>query len=196
MERLGRYEVGRVLGEGGAGRVHEAVLCGPGGFRKSVALKILHSGAGELRREARIGGLLRHQNLVDVYEVGQEEGQWVCAIELGDGTLADHTPLPQRAIVEVAHRLAQALYNAHFGEGLDIAQPEQVGEIAQNLDIDPQDLLEAVQSPEVKARLKSETDAALEAGVFGSPFFIVDGEPFWGADRLGQLDRWLETGGF
>jgi 2-hydroxychromene-2-carboxylate isomerase len=96
----------------------------------------------------------------------------------------------------LAHRLAKALYHAHFGEGLDIAQPEQVADIAQNLDIDPQDLLDAVQSPEVKARLKAETGAALEAGIFGSPFFIVDGEPFWGADRLGQLDRWLETGGF
>ncbi len=96
----------------------------------------------------------------------------------------------------LAHRLANSLYHAHFGEGQDIAQPEQVAEIAQNLDIDPQDLLEAIQSPGVKARLKAETDAAVEAGVFGSPFFIVDGEPFWGADRLGQLDRWLETGGF
>ena len=96
----------------------------------------------------------------------------------------------------LAHRLAKALFHAHFGEGRDIAQPEQVAEVAQDLDIDPQELQEAVQSPEVKARLKAETEAALEAGVFGSPFFIVDGEPFWGADRLGQLDRWLETGGF
>jgi len=97
---------------------------------------------------------------------------------------------------DLAHRLAKALYGAHFGEGRDIAQPEQVAEIAQTLDIDPQDLQEAIQSPEVKARLKAETEAAVEAGVFGSPFFIVDGAPFWGADRLSQLDRWLETGGF
>ena len=33
-------------------------------------------------------------------------------------------------------------------------------------------------------------------GVFGSPFFIVDGEAFWGVDHIAQLDRWLETGGW
>ena len=38
--------------------MYRAVLHGPGGFRKAVALKV-HSGSGELRREARIGGLLR-----------------------------------------------------------------------------------------------------------------------------------------
>jgi len=97
---------------------------------------------------------------------------------------------------ELAHQLAKALFHAHFGEGRDIAQPEQVAEVAQTLNIDEQNLLQAVQAPEVKERLKAETGAAIELGVFGSPFFIVDGEPFWGADRLDQLDRWLESGGF
>jgi 2-hydroxychromene-2-carboxylate isomerase len=32
--------------------------------------------------------------------------------------------------------------------------------------------------------------------VFGSPFVIVDGEPFWGLDRFEQIDRWLARGGF
>ena len=38
--------------------------------------------------------------------------------------------------------------------------------------------------------------ARSRAGVFGSPFVIVDGEPFWGVDRFDQLERWLATGGF
>ncbi len=96
----------------------------------------------------------------------------------------------------LAHRLARALYYAHFGEGRDIAQPEQVAEIGATLDIDPNALQAAIQTPEIKERLKAETTAALDAGVFGSPFFLVDGEPFWGADRLDQLDRWLASGGF
>jgi len=37
---------------------------------------------------------------------------------------------------------------------------------------------------------------AIAAGVFGSRFTIVDGEPFWGMDRLDQVDRWLATGGW
>jgi len=32
--------------------------------------------------------------------------------------------------------------------------------------------------------------------VFGSPYYVVDGEPFWGHDRLADLGRWLETGGW
>jgi 2-hydroxychromene-2-carboxylate isomerase len=48
----------------------------------------------------------------------------------------------------------------------------------------------------VKDRLRQETDAAIERGVFGSPYFIVDGEPFWGNDRIDELDRWLQTGGW
>ena len=32
----------------------------------------------------------------------------------------------------------------------------------------------------------------LARGVFGSPYFVVDGEPFWGIDRFDQLERWLK----
>ena len=56
--------------------------------------------------------------------------------------------------------------------------------------------LNAIKQPEVKERLRAETSAALERGVFGSPFFYVDDEPFWGNDRLDQVDRWLESGGW
>jgi 2-hydroxychromene-2-carboxylate isomerase len=48
----------------------------------------------------------------------------------------------------------------------------------------------------VKERTKVEVDKALAKGVFGSPFTIIDGEPFWGSDRLDQIDRWLATGGW
>jgi len=45
-------------------------------------------------------------------------------------------------------------------------------------------------------RVAAESRRAGEAGVFGSPFVIVDGEPFWGFDRFDQLERWLATGGW
>ena len=51
-------------------------------------------------------------------------------------------------------------------------------------------------SDKVKAKLKTVTNNAIEAGVFGSPYFIVDGEPFWGNDRIGQIDEWLARGGW
>ena len=91
---------------------------------------------------------------------------------------------------------AQAVLHAHWGEGQDIGAPEQVAEIAAALGIGQGALLAAVADPAIKERLKRSTAAAIERGVFGSPFVFVDGEPFWGADRLPQVDAWLARGGW
>jgi len=96
----------------------------------------------------------------------------------------------------LAKKLALAAYHAYFGEGRDITAPETVAELAQPLGIDADALLAAVQDPAIKERLKQETTDALDAGVFGSPFVIIDGEPFWGADRLWMIRRWLKSGGW
>jgi len=48
----------------------------------------------------------------------------------------------------------------------------------------------------IKDHLRTEVDKAIARGAFGSPYIIVDGEPFWGSDRLDQIDRWLQTGGW
>jgi 2-hydroxychromene-2-carboxylate isomerase len=95
-----------------------------------------------------------------------------------------------------AKALAQAVFHAHWGEGRDIARPEDVAEIAARLGIEREALLAAVADPAIKERLKAATQAAIERGVFGSPFVFVDGEPFWGADRLDQVERWLAAGGW
>jgi 2-hydroxychromene-2-carboxylate isomerase len=95
-----------------------------------------------------------------------------------------------------AKALARAVYRAAFGEGRNVTAAETVAEIAAPLGIDRAALLAAVNDPVNKERLKAETEAAIGRGVFGSPFVIVDGEPFWGSDRLGQVEEWLVTGGW
>ncbi len=95
-----------------------------------------------------------------------------------------------------AKQLAQALYFRIFGEGVNISAPEAVIAVAETLGVDGAELAAGLQDPAVKERLKAETQAAIDRGVFGSPFVIVDGEPFWGADRLDQVDAWLESGGW
>lgn len=95
-----------------------------------------------------------------------------------------------------AKDLAKALYAAAFGEGRDISGAEAVIEVAESLGIDRVALTEALRDPAVKDRLRAEVDKSAKAGVFGSPFIVVDGEPFWGHDRLEQAERWLETGGW
>jgi len=95
-----------------------------------------------------------------------------------------------------AKALAQAVFDAHWGAGRDIGSPEDIADIAAPLGIERTALLGAVADQAIKDRLKQATEAAIERGVFGSPFFLVDGEPFWGADRLDQVERWLAAGGW
>jgi 2-hydroxychromene-2-carboxylate isomerase len=95
-----------------------------------------------------------------------------------------------------ARELAKALYRAYFVDGVDISAPAAVLEIAKDLGIDAEVLAKALEDPAIKERGKKEVDAALAAGVFGSPFFIVDGEPFWGVDRLPMLEAWVRKGGW
>lgn len=96
----------------------------------------------------------------------------------------------------LARQLARALYRAYFAEDRDISSPEVTANVAAKLGIERDGMLAALNDPAVKERLKSEVDAAIERGVFGSPYIIIDGEPFWGSDRLEQVDRWLATGGW
>lgn len=96
----------------------------------------------------------------------------------------------------LAKRLALALYDAYFAQNRDISSAEVIMDTAAKLGIDKDELTEALGSAALKDRLRREVDAAIARGVFGSPYVIVDGEPFWGSDRLDQVEKWLATGGW
>ncbi|PKO90660.1 MAG: 2-hydroxychromene-2-carboxylate isomerase [Betaproteobacteria bacterium HGW-Betaproteobacteria-10] len=96
----------------------------------------------------------------------------------------------------LARQFARAVYHAFFIDDQDISSPETVLKIAAKLGVDRDPLAAALQNPEIKARLKDEVDKALQIGVFGSPHVVIDGEAFFGADRLPQIEQWLKTGGF
>ena len=91
---MGRYVLHEQIGRGGTATVYSAELFGPAGFRKLVALKMMHADGrtefdteetGLLVREARLGGLLQHPHIVDVYELGAHEGVPFMAMELVKG---------------------------------------------------------------------------------------------------------------
>ncbi len=118
-----------------------------------------------------------------------------------------HFPLPTQVAARayywlhgqdcaLARQFAHAVYRALFVEDRDISDPETIFEISAKNAIDRSILEPALQSPEIKARLKDEVEQAMARGVFGSPTVIIDGETFFGADRLPQIERWLATGGF
>jgi len=102
---------------------------------------------------------------------------------------SDRDPMQARA-------LAKALYKAYFVEGVDISAPAAVVDIAASAGVDRASLMAALEDPAIKERAKREVDSAVAAGVFGSPFFIVDGEPFWGCDRMPMLEDWIRRGGW
>jgi len=93
-------------------------------------------------------------------------------------------------------RLVKAYYRAFFAEDTDISGPDNAVAVAAKEGIDAAAARAAIDDPSIKDALKREVDGAIARGVFGSPFVIVDGEPFWGLDRFDQIDRWLATGGF
>ena len=103
--------------------------------------------------------------------------------------LVDRDPLQARDF-------ARRAYAALFVDGRNISEVDVVVELAVTAGADGDETRAALASQVVKDRLRQETDAAIARGIFGAPFFIVDGEPFWGNDRLDEMDKWLETGGW
>lgn len=93
-------------------------------------------------------------------------------------------------------RLVKAIYRAYFVDGRDISDPEVAADVAGETGVERAAARAAIDDPVVKDALKRDVDAAIAAGVFGSPYIVVDGEPFWGVDRLDQVAAWLERGGF
>jgi 2-hydroxychromene-2-carboxylate isomerase len=96
----------------------------------------------------------------------------------------------------LAQRYARAVYEAYFVHDRDISSPEVAVDVAVALGLDKSEISAALNDAQVKDRARREVDDAISRGVFGSPYVVVDGEPFWGADRLEQVERWLETGGW
>ncbi|MBX2801340.1 MAG: tetratricopeptide repeat protein [Myxococcales bacterium] len=130
-QSVGRYELVAELGRGGMGVVWEAVLLGPQGFRKPVALKVLHPKRytarfeRNLMEEARIGARLQHPHIVSTLELGSAEMEgrslWFVAMELVRGLstrkLLEHGPLPAKAALRVALDTAAALTEIHALRG-------------------------------------------------------------------------------
>ena len=95
-----------------------------------------------------------------------------------------------------ARALAKALYRAYFADNRDIGPAATVVEVARSVGLDGDALAQALEDAALKDRTKREVEAAIARGVFGSPFFIVDGEPFWGVDRMPMAEQWVRTGGW
>jgi len=87
---------------------------------------------------------------------------------------------------------AQAAFHATFALGENLATPEAALDFATRFGAGTA-AAEAT-APAARAALRAATEEAVRLGVFGAPFFLVDGEAFWGQDRLPMLEAWLREG--
>jgi 2-hydroxychromene-2-carboxylate isomerase len=85
----------------------------------------------------------------------------------------------------------RAIYRAEFGEGRNVGEKDTITEVLQNLGQDASAVLQRAQSDAIKSQLRTHTEQAQRLDIFGSPSFVtVDGELFWGNDRLEAALNW------
>ena len=99
----------------------------------------------------------------------------------------------------VAHetsRFAAACFDAYWREGRDLSVEDEI-ERAPDISGLNRKTIDALAAARGDGDpLRRQVDAAIARGVFGSPFFIVDDEPFFGVTSMETLEDWLENGGW
>ena len=98
--------------------------------------------------------------------------------------------------MEAAIAWARAGLRAYFVRGVPLNDAPALKQLAAESGLDAAAAERVWNDPAWKERLKRANDEPLAAGVFGAPFFAIDGEPFWGNDRKPQIERWLSQGRF
>jgi len=90
-------------------------------------------------------------------------------------------------------RLAHELLRGHWVDDADLAGGETLTQIGKKADIDPEPLLRDAVSSKVQANYQANTQEAIERSVFGAPTYFVDGDMFFGQDRLMMVEHALKT---
>jgi 2-hydroxychromene-2-carboxylate isomerase len=105
-----------------------------------------------------------------------------CVIALREqGRMAD--------AIKVAHAVLAGLWAEEKNPG----DPATLKTIIASCGLDAESVMKAGEAPEMVAKREAYTKHAIEQGVFGAPFFVIDGEKFWGQDRLEFVDRKLAS---
>ena len=91
---------------------------------------------------------------------------------------------------QAAMRLSGAVLTAVWVQERDIADADTLAALLRDTGLDAARLAQS-QGEQGQALADAHTQAAIDAGVFGSPSYVVDGEMFWGQDRLDFVERRL-----
>ncbi len=134
------------------------------------------------------------------YYFGREIKRWS---EFRNAPVLDSTPthhnnditLPNCMLIagmEQGHnidRLAHAMLEGHWRDDADY---DELVKIGNSVDLNAKSLLDHAISPEIQAIYKANTEEAIERSVFGSPTYFIDGDMFYGQDRLEMVERALQ----
>ena len=137
-----------------------------------------------VKRRYTLNDILRAAELLGVPLVGPPAHPFRSLEALRVATLFDGDP---RAL-----ELSVALSTACWADGRDLTDWGELAGIVERAGFDASDLEARASSPAVKAALRDRTTAAIDAGVFGVPTFDLDGEQFWGHDRMEHLAARLD----
>jgi 2-hydroxychromene-2-carboxylate isomerase len=86
---------------------------------------------------------------------------------------------------------ARAMFRGMFVDDLDIGEPQTFARLIEEAGLDPEAIRAGIERPDIKARLHELTQEAADRGAFGAPAFFVEGELFWGNDRLAFVEEAL-----
>ena len=111
---------------------------------------------------------------------GDDAAKLIVAVDLKDGT-------------EAAMRLVTAVTRAVWAEQRNIADEAVLAALLRESEL-PSSRIEDAHSQTVHERYEANTQQAIDAGVFGAPSYVIDGELFWGQDRLDFVERRLARG--
>jgi len=96
--------------------------------------------------------------------------------------------------LEVFDAFHTAIYPAFWTTGANLGDGEVLEGVLSAAGLDGKEILTVSGQDEVKSALRRTTDEAVERGVFGAPTFFVDGEMFFGNDRMGLVEDALSAG--
>ncbi len=180
---LGAWELDRIAREAAAQVIHRPfdfapVIAAAGGlgFRDRTPAHLQYFFGREMVRWAEVRGLpmIRHRPVHHDNPLALANGAIIAA-----GTGADV--------------LSRAILQAHWRDDADLADAPTLRRLAEEVGLDADALLDRALSAEVQAVHKANTDEAIARSVFGSPTYFVDGDMFYGQDRLFMVERALAS---
>jgi 2-hydroxychromene-2-carboxylate isomerase len=155
-------------------------------FLLGGVFKAISEGDGELAAQAparaRMNGL----------DMQRWAEHWNVPLRMPNGH-PNRTVLALRATLASGdiRRASRALFAEYWAEARDLSEPDVVAGALDRAGFDGAELVRRAEAPEIKSELRRRTDEAVERGVFGAPSFFVQGELYWGQDRMDFVERAL-----